>query len=84
MAAATQSLRGETTANVAHVPDAIERARASRLELDRGADDQVSDGDEVIACGPSRRPIGLVWADLPPEKIEAIPVLAAMRNHNAD
>lgn len=40
--------------------------------------------DEVIACGPPRRPTGLVWADLPPEKIEAIPVLAAMRNHDAD
>lgn len=40
--------------------------------------------DEVIACGPPRRPSGLMWDDLPPDKIEAIPVLAAMRDHDAD
>jgi 5-formyltetrahydrofolate cyclo-ligase len=33
---------------------------------------------EVISCGPSRRPAGLIWDHLTPEKIAAIPVLAAM------
>ncbi|MEV7424279.1 5-formyltetrahydrofolate cyclo-ligase [Streptomyces sp. NPDC091212] len=33
--------------------------------------------DEVIECPNPRRPQGLVWSDLAPEKIEAIPVLAA-------
>lgn len=33
--------------------------------------------DEVIACGPPRRPAGLVWDDLDESKIAAIPVLAA-------
>ncbi|MFC0541951.1 hypothetical protein [Kutzneria chonburiensis] len=33
---------------------------------------------EVISCGPSRRPVGLIWDHLTPEKIAAIPVLAAM------
>ncbi|MGH3765085.1 MAG: 5-formyltetrahydrofolate cyclo-ligase [Pseudonocardiaceae bacterium] len=33
--------------------------------------------EEVIQCGPPRRPRGLVWAHLSPEKIAAIPVLAA-------
>lgn len=32
---------------------------------------------EVIACSNRRRPRGIVWEDLTPEKIEAIPVLAA-------
>lgn len=32
--------------------------------------------DEVVECGPSRRPAGLIWDDLAPEKIAAIPALA--------
>lgn len=32
--------------------------------------------DEVIRCGPPRRPSGLYWDSLSQEKIEAIPVLA--------
>lgn len=35
---------------------------------------------EIIHCGPSRRPQGLVWEHLNPEKIAAIPVLAARTN----
>ncbi|MDQ2876034.1 MAG: 5-formyltetrahydrofolate cyclo-ligase [Actinomycetota bacterium] len=31
--------------------------------------------DEVIQCGPPRRPAGLIWEHLSPEKIRAIPVL---------
>ena len=34
--------------------------------------------DEVITCGPPRRPSGLHWEHLTPEKIDSIPVLAAM------
>lgn len=34
--------------------------------------------DEVIRCGPPKRPSGLVWDDLDPAKIAAIPVLARM------
>ncbi|WNV90228.1 5-formyltetrahydrofolate cyclo-ligase [Umezawaea sp. Da 62-37] len=33
--------------------------------------------DEVISCGPSRRPSGLLWERLPAEKIAAIPALAS-------
>jgi 5-formyltetrahydrofolate cyclo-ligase len=33
--------------------------------------------NEVITCGPPRRPAGLVWEHLSPEKVAAIPVLAA-------
>ncbi|MFI0449017.1 5-formyltetrahydrofolate cyclo-ligase [Actinomadura sp. 6N118] len=33
--------------------------------------------DEVIPCGPPKRSQGLVWEHLTPEKIAAIPVLAA-------
>lgn len=33
--------------------------------------------EEVITCGPSRRPAGLIWEHLSPEKIAAIPTLAA-------
>jgi 5-formyltetrahydrofolate cyclo-ligase len=33
--------------------------------------------EEVIACGPSRRPPGLLWEHLAPETIAAIPVLAS-------
>lgn len=36
--------------------------------------------DEVIQCGPSRRPQGLYWDSLSREKIEAIPILAARSN----
>ncbi|WP_037908767.1 5-formyltetrahydrofolate cyclo-ligase [Actinacidiphila yeochonensis] len=39
--------------------------------------DYIVTPDEVIACGNRRRPTGLVWDDLTPEKIAAIPVLAA-------
>lgn len=35
--------------------------------------------DEVITCDTPRRPRGLIWADLSPEKIAAIPVLASRR-----
>lgn len=37
--------------------------------------------DEVIPCGPARRPAGLIWEHLSPEKIAAIPVLAARAGH---
>lgn len=33
--------------------------------------------DEIIKCGPPRRPAGLIWEHLTPEKIAAIPTLAA-------
>ncbi|WP_207394133.1 5-formyltetrahydrofolate cyclo-ligase [Actinomadura formosensis] len=33
--------------------------------------------DEVIECASRRRPLGLIWDDLTPEKVKAIPVLAA-------
>ncbi|MGH4017403.1 MAG: 5-formyltetrahydrofolate cyclo-ligase [Pseudonocardiaceae bacterium] len=33
--------------------------------------------DDVITCGTPRRPHGLIWTDLNPEKIASIPVLAA-------
>jgi 5-formyltetrahydrofolate cyclo-ligase len=33
--------------------------------------------EEVIRCGPPRRPAGLIWDHLSPEKIAAIPTLAA-------
>lgn len=33
--------------------------------------------DEVISCGPPRRPTGLIWEHLSSEQIAAIPVLAA-------
>ncbi|MFE4367297.1 5-formyltetrahydrofolate cyclo-ligase [Streptomyces sp. NPDC056835] len=42
--------------------------------------DYIVTPDEVIRCTNSRRPRGLVWADLTPEKIAAIPVLALRRN----
>ncbi|WP_158842512.1 5-formyltetrahydrofolate cyclo-ligase [Saccharothrix deserti] len=35
--------------------------------------------DAVTRCGEPRRPRGLLWDDLPAEKIAAIPVLAARR-----
>lgn len=39
--------------------------------------DYIVTPDEVIPCSNRRRPAGLVWDDLTPEKIEAIPVLKA-------
>ncbi|MCE3030297.1 5-formyltetrahydrofolate cyclo-ligase [Streptomyces sp. CMSTAAHL-2] len=39
--------------------------------------DYIVTPNEVIACTNRRRPRGLVWDDLTPEKIAAIPVLAA-------
>jgi len=35
--------------------------------------------DEVIECGPQRRPQGLYWDSLSQEKIKAIPILSAMK-----
>ncbi|MBQ0983677.1 5-formyltetrahydrofolate cyclo-ligase [Streptomyces sp. F63] len=35
--------------------------------------------DDVIACSAPHRPAGLLWDRLPPEKIAAIPALAARR-----
>ncbi|WP_405643863.1 5-formyltetrahydrofolate cyclo-ligase [Streptomyces uncialis] len=39
--------------------------------------DYIVTPDEVIRCPAPRRPSGIVWSDLTPEKIAAIPVLAA-------
>lgn len=39
--------------------------------------DLVVTSDEVIMCGPPRRPNGLLWDHLTPEKIASIPALAA-------
>ena len=36
--------------------------------------------DEVIKCGPPRRPAGIYWGSLNHEKISAIPALAT-RQH---
>lgn len=33
--------------------------------------------DEVIECGSPRRPRGIIWQDLTPQQVEAIPVLKA-------
>ncbi|WP_327313317.1 5-formyltetrahydrofolate cyclo-ligase [Streptomyces sp. NBC_01235] len=41
--------------------------------------DYIVTPDEVIPCPNRRRPHGLVWEDLTPEKIAAIPVLARRR-----
>ncbi|MEV8547535.1 5-formyltetrahydrofolate cyclo-ligase [Streptomyces sp. NPDC051572] len=41
--------------------------------------DYIVTPDEVIPCPNRRRPRGLVWEDLTPEKIAAIPVLARRR-----
>ncbi|MFI7676414.1 5-formyltetrahydrofolate cyclo-ligase [Actinophytocola sp. NPDC049390] len=39
--------------------------------------------EEVITCGPPRRPAGLMWERLPAEKIAAIPALATRASqHN--
>jgi 5-formyltetrahydrofolate cyclo-ligase len=35
--------------------------------------------DDVITCGPARRPTGIVSAHLTEQKISAIPVLAKFR-----
>ncbi|MFC0864302.1 5-formyltetrahydrofolate cyclo-ligase [Sphaerimonospora cavernae] len=37
--------------------------------------------DEIIECGPPRRPRGLYWDNLPQEMITAIPALAARRTN---
>lgn len=39
--------------------------------------------DEVIECSNRRRPRGIIWNDLTPEKIKAIPVLAQRKTANA-
>lgn len=39
--------------------------------------------DEVIECPDRRRPQGLVWKDLTPEKIDAIPILAERAKRSA-
>ncbi|MBX7266631.1 5-formyltetrahydrofolate cyclo-ligase [Micromonospora sp. Llam7] len=39
--------------------------------------------DEVVQCGPSRRPQRLYWDSLSQEKIEAIPVLAALAKNRS-
>ena len=39
--------------------------------------DLIVTASEVIECGPPRRPNGLYWEHLTPEKIAAIPVLAS-------
>ncbi|MGW5232892.1 5-formyltetrahydrofolate cyclo-ligase [Streptomyces nodosus] len=41
--------------------------------------DYIVTPDEVIPCPNRRRPRGLLWGDLTPEKIAAIPVLAQRR-----
>lgn len=38
--------------------------------------------DEVISCGPARRPHGLMWEHLSPQKIAAIPILGARLGTN--
>jgi 5-formyltetrahydrofolate cyclo-ligase len=39
--------------------------------------DMIVTPDDVMTCDTPRRPRGLIWANLSPEKIAAIPVLAA-------
>jgi 5-formyltetrahydrofolate cyclo-ligase len=46
------------------------------IEHDFGVDVIVTP-DDVMTCDTPRRPRGLIWANLSPEKIAAIPVLAA-------
>ncbi len=38
--------------------------------------------DEVISCGPPRRPRGLVWKDLSAEKIASIPILRTLESRS--
>lgn len=40
--------------------------------------DYVITSEEIISCGPSYRPPGLVWSSLQPDQIAAIPVLVTM------
>jgi 5-formyltetrahydrofolate cyclo-ligase len=40
--------------------------------------DLIATPQRVIECGPAKRPGGLSWDSLPPDKIAAIPVLAQM------
>jgi 5-formyltetrahydrofolate cyclo-ligase len=42
--------------------------------------DLVVTPDDVIACDPHRRPIGLRWEDLDAQKIEAIPALRMLKS----
>ena len=44
--------------------------------------DLIVTASEVIECGPPRRPNGLYWEHLTPEKIAAIPVLASRAASN--
>lgn len=39
--------------------------------------DPIVTPEKIIRCGPPRRPTGLIWEHLSPEKIAAIPTLAA-------
>ena len=41
--------------------------------------DLIATPTRVIRCARSVRPTGIIWGDLAPEKIAAIPVLAARR-----
>jgi hypothetical protein len=50
--------------------------RATETEHDFSVDVIVTP-DDVMTCDTPRRPRGLIWANLSPEKIAAIPVLAA-------
>lgn len=45
--------------------------------------DMIVTPEEVIECGPSRRPGGLYWEHLTVDKVAAIPVLAARAAANA-
>ncbi|WP_280462504.1 5-formyltetrahydrofolate cyclo-ligase [Nocardia carnea] len=40
--------------------------------------------NEIIECGPPRRPLGLVWEHLEQEKIESIPLLKERRSSPSD
>lgn len=61
----------------------VHRLQVVDGELPEGAHDfrvdVVVTPEGVIRCSEPRRPRGLLWDDLPAEKIEAIPVLAARR-----
>jgi 5-formyltetrahydrofolate cyclo-ligase len=43
--------------------------------------DLIATPDEVIVCGSPRRPPGVKWEHLDPEKIAAIPVLGSLHAH---
>ncbi|MDQ3886913.1 MAG: 5-formyltetrahydrofolate cyclo-ligase, partial [Actinomycetota bacterium] len=72
-------LVGPSTAIVTTVhPLQVVDDELPETEHDFGVDVIVTP-DEIIACGTPRRPGGLIWTELSPEKIAAIPVLAACR-----